>query len=167
VPQDPAQLAIAASMPGAPTGSLEERMAVIERSSRNGLALPRLEAWRAVGGVGQPAFEGSWSNVGGAYFPVAFYKDPGDVVRIRGVARWTGAPAGSVVFTLPAGYRPTQQMVFPIYMTYTGPATIPPETQYCVISAAGTVTPTIDGRYNTVGMTDWRAFLDPIQFRTT
>ena len=45
-----------------------------------------------------------WVNYGAPYAPVSFRKDGWGFVHLRGLAK-TG-PAASVMFTLPAGYRP-------------------------------------------------------------
>jgi hypothetical protein len=72
----------------------------------NSLAAP--EAWHEVGASGQPEFLNSWQNLKlslGA-FPetVAFYKDQEGVVHLRGEA--VSGAEGSIIFELPAGYRP-------------------------------------------------------------
>lgn len=59
------------------------------------------EAWHSVGGGGEPAFEGTWANAGGAYQTLQF-KKVGNEVRIRGVV----SGVGGIIFTLPSGYRP-------------------------------------------------------------
>lgn len=62
-------------------------------------------AWRLIGGAGEPAFENTWSNLGGAYETAAYFKHPlTDIVYLRGVIRLgaTGVPS----FVLPVGCRP-------------------------------------------------------------
>lgn len=66
--------------------------------------------WRAVGAAGQPAFESGWVNYGTPWYPAAFAKDALGVVRVRGLVK-SGTATGSV-FTLPVGYRPSQQLIF-------------------------------------------------------
>jgi hypothetical protein len=73
-----------------------------------------LEAWNKIGQVqewvdvgwssGEPAFENSWANAGGAYETAAFYKDPYGRVHLKG--RIGTGTAATTAFTLPAGYRP-------------------------------------------------------------
>lgn len=64
-------------------------------------AILAIEGWHNVGAGGEPAFQNSW--VAGS--PTArFYKHLGRVY-LQGVASHGGA-ASSVIFTLPAGYRP-------------------------------------------------------------
>ena len=66
-----------------------------------------MDTWHTVGdgatGLGT-TFQNGWVNVGGAYAPLAFRKDPNGKVRIRGSIK-TGT-INAVVFTLPVGYRP-------------------------------------------------------------
>lgn len=60
------------------------------------------EAWHEIGAPGEPAFQGGWSNEDPTgETTAAFYKDPLDVVHLKGII--TGGT--STVFTLPAGYR--------------------------------------------------------------
>jgi hypothetical protein len=166
MPPDPQQLVIAASMPGG-AGTIEERMAVVERASRNSLTTPRLEAWRSVGAAGQPAFNGPWGNAGGAYLPVQFYKGPDDVVRIRG-AITKGNVAAAVLFTLPAGYRPTQSAVFIVGSAWTvaqGPLPVP--LSFIIVAADGTVSRQGPAGSDLTWVTAETQYLDPISFRTT
>ena len=70
-----------------------------------------LEAWHVVGGAGEPAFQNSWVNFGGAYATAAFYKDHLGIVHLRGLVKDGIGPA---IFTLPAGYRPAVREIFAI-----------------------------------------------------
>jgi hypothetical protein len=158
VPLDPQQFVIAASMPGGQAGTVEERLGVMERASRNSLALPRLEAWHLPGAAGEPAFQGGWGNLGTGW-PVAFYKGPDDVVRIRGVARRASPPAAfgtDVIFTLPAAYRPAQGVLIPVW---TGNGTV----------AIGRVDPNgnVYADQNVAAGGFLTTYLDPLQYRTT
>lgn len=51
-----------------------------------------------------PTFQNSWANVGAGTQPVKYFKDQNGVVTI--VGQLNGGSAGTVAFTLPAGYRP-------------------------------------------------------------
>jgi hypothetical protein len=62
-----------------------------------------LEAYRAIGDVGQPLFENGWTNKGQGFASAAFLKDSLGIVHLRGTLN---GPTGQVAFTLPAGYRP-------------------------------------------------------------
>jgi hypothetical protein len=50
------------------------------------------------------AFANSWSDVGIAGYPVAYYKDPFGVVHLSGAVK--GGTLATAAFTLPSGYRP-------------------------------------------------------------
>lgn len=69
-----------------------------------------VERWRVVGSESDPTFENSWVNYSTATGVLRFLKDPLGVVHINGVVK-TGTPP-SVVFTLPPGYRPPQDLYF-------------------------------------------------------
>ena len=62
-----------------------------------------IEDWHEVDATGEPAFENAWA----VYLTntVKFYKDPFGIVRLRGRVDTAGV-TGTVVFTLPTGYRP-------------------------------------------------------------
>lgn len=64
----------------------------------------QVEEWHEIGGSGEPAFENSWANAGGAYETAAFYKDPFGRVHMKG--RIGTGSAGTTAFTLPTKYRP-------------------------------------------------------------
>jgi len=63
-----------------------------------------IETWHYVGGVGEPAFENSWANLGFGQQKCA-YRKVGSRVFLVGAA--TGGADGTTIFTLPSGYRPT------------------------------------------------------------
>lgn len=68
------------------------------------------ESWHEVGQPGQPAFQNSWHNYAPGYIETAaYYKDIFSVVHLKGYI--TGGTA-ALVFTLPAGYRPTRDTFF-------------------------------------------------------
>lgn len=62
------------------------------------------EPLHLVGGSGEPAFENSWINYGGAEQVASFYKW-GDRVYLAGMV--TGGTVPATIFTLPVGYRPS------------------------------------------------------------
>lgn len=73
------------------------------------------EIWHNIGDSGAPVFENGWSNYGSGTAPVGFRKDASGFVHLRGVAK--GVPASgiggySVIFTLPASWRPGSMEVF-------------------------------------------------------
>lgn len=66
-----------------------------------------LEAPHVPGNTGEPGFLNSWTNFDTtAYQAVRFWKDPMGLVHIEGVVKGGTPGSTSVVFTLPAGYRP-------------------------------------------------------------
>jgi hypothetical protein len=73
-----------------------------------GLAPP--EAWHEVGSPGEPGFQNGWGNVppGAGEVTVGFYKDPFGVVHLKGFI--VGGGTAQVMFTLPAGYRPSRAL---------------------------------------------------------
>lgn len=57
-----------------------------------------------------PPFQNSWANIGGDYPPLAFCINADGFVQLEGTC--DGGTDGSVVFTLPEGYRPDQSQRF-------------------------------------------------------
>lgn len=74
-------------------------------------ALETTEPWREVGATGQPAFQGTWVNFGGSAEPLRFLKDALGWVHVFGRAK--SGTSGTVVFTLPDGYKPSHAIFFP------------------------------------------------------
>lgn len=60
---------------------------------------PRIERFIA------PTLINAWANFGGTRNPAGYYKDPFGVVHLRGLI--ASGTIGLTAFTLPAGYRPT------------------------------------------------------------
>jgi hypothetical protein len=56
------------------------------------------EAWIS------PTFQNSWANYG-EWETAGYYKDKEGVVHLKGLV--TGGTVGAIIFTLPAGYRPS------------------------------------------------------------
>jgi hypothetical protein len=65
------------------------------------------EAFREIGAAGQPPFENGATNFGSEFSTAAFFKDHEEVVHLKGTVT---ATSGTVIFTLPTGYRPTQTL---------------------------------------------------------
>lgn len=68
--------------------------------------------------VSQPAWTGvtylnSWVDYSASYHGVAYYKDEKGWVHLRGLCK-NGSGTGTAVFTLPAGYRPSKGLIFPV-----------------------------------------------------
>lgn len=66
--------------------------------------------WHDVGATGEPAFANSWVNYGSPYQDARFMKDATGVVHIQGLVK--DGTIGDAFFTLPAGYRPDDQIYF-------------------------------------------------------
>jgi hypothetical protein len=104
-----------------------------------------LQAWQAA------SLQNSWANFGGSQTPAGYWKDPFGIVHVRGlIYNGTG---GNTAFTLPAGYRPAYNHIFPA-VYYTASAGL----AHVDVSTSGTITPQI-----TPGL--WLS-LDSISFRT-
>jgi hypothetical protein len=71
-----------------------------------------MEPWHLVGAAGEPAFQNSWVNYGGAEEVVGFRKDPMGRVLLKGLAKSGTMP--SAIFTLPVGYRPPTTARWPV-----------------------------------------------------
>lgn len=98
-------------------------------------SLLTVEDWHNVGDVGEPAFGTNWRNdtAGSGYADCSFYKDGLGIVRLQGAVEYTaGTGAGTVVFTLPAGYRPEATKFKTVIVTG-------PTTGYLAIATTGEV----------------------------
>ncbi len=74
-------------------------------------ALAESEPFHTVGLAGEPQFENGWSNLGGGRSAAAFYRDSQGLVHLKGVLSGTTA---TTAFTLPQGYRPSEQLFMPV-----------------------------------------------------
>jgi hypothetical protein len=92
--------------------------------------IERAEPWRTIGATGQPAFANTWVNFGGVYDTAGYYKDVAGIVRLKGLVKNGTAPP-SIIFTLPSGYRPGLQKIYPAYSAAA--------LGFCEIKADGTV----------------------------
>lgn len=77
--------------------------------SRKAMAI---ETPHVVGAAGEPAFLNSWVAFGSGYQTPRFWKDPMGIVHIEGLIKSGTPSATSVVFTLPARYRPASTLLF-------------------------------------------------------
>lgn len=89
-------------------------------SSVTSVVAQPMEPWHTVGAVGEPVFQNSWVNYGGAEATAGFRKYPDGRVRLRGTIK-NGTAAAA--FTLPPGYRPPTNLYFPI-TTNSGAGTV-------------------------------------------
>jgi hypothetical protein len=62
----------------------------------------------------EPELKSSWSNCGSGYQAAGYYRDMGDVVRLRGVLAGGNTAPGALLFSLPAGHRPSAVEVFAV-----------------------------------------------------
>lgn len=65
--------------------------------------------WHVVGDSGEPAFENSWGNYTGRM--VRFRKDAVGFIHLQGTAAGGTDTDGTIIFTLPSGYRPVDDPV--------------------------------------------------------
>ena len=63
------------------------------------------DPWHYIGTGSEPAFQNSWSDYGSPWGSPRFRKGPDGIVHMDGLVK--GGTAGSVMFTLPVGYRPS------------------------------------------------------------
>lgn len=97
-----------------------------------------------------PTLLNSWANSGGANLVAGYWKDAWGVVHMQGTI--TGGADGSIICTLPSGFRPTATVSLPVYASARSYG-------YVTIDSSGNVTAASVG-VSTVS-------LGGIQFRTT
>lgn len=105
------------------SGSRVERSAqLLKRSADDQRG--RDEVWHVVGAAGEPAFQNGWAS--NPAEPATRFKRVAGIVYVQ--ARVTGGANATVAFTLPAGYRPNQEVFqicldgggSPAFMTVSG-----------------------------------------------
>lgn len=72
----------------------------------------KAEDWHNVGDTGEPAFEDSWTNIGGSYVPARFRLNGDGEVEIAMAVK--DGDAGTTIFTLPTDYRPQYAIDFAV-----------------------------------------------------
>jgi hypothetical protein len=107
------------------------------------------EAFHIVGTAGEPPFENGWVNFGGSFSTAGFFKDALGIVHLKGTITGT---SGTTAFTLPAGYRPAENLFMPMAGTF-------PNAALLEIFTDGRVEPL----HNTGGV--FNAGLDGLSFR--
>ena len=118
-----------------------------------------LEAWKEIGGSGNPAFTNNWSNYGSGS-TAAFRKNGDGMVSLKGFIKHSTGTANptTAAFTLPEGYRPTTTLILS--------ATIALSTGMVgariVVGTDGTVRPDRAGATEILWVT-----LDGLSFHTT
>ncbi len=68
-------------------------------------ALPTQQAWIT------PTLSNGWVDVGLGYNPFGYWRDSFGVIHLRGLIK--SGPVGSVICTLPTGYRPANRESLP------------------------------------------------------
>lgn len=106
------------------------------RKRRPGLVYPIREDWHYVGETGEPAFNSTWDNVSVDKYNLAFRIRETGVVDVQGLVLDGGAGPG-LVFTLPAGYRPSNRTYSTLQVHAAAPYYAP---GWVVIDPDGTVT---------------------------
>lgn len=74
------------------------------------------QGWQA------PTLLNSWVNYGSTYATAGYMKDSLGFVHLKGAIKSGTTTAGTVIFTLPAGYRPAQDNYYPGVSTTAGSA---------------------------------------------
>lgn len=62
--------------------------------------------------AGTIGFQNTWANIGAPWETAGFYQGAHGTVHLEGVVFHVGSPANSIMFTLPAGYRPANSLKF-------------------------------------------------------
>jgi hypothetical protein len=70
------------------------------------------DPWHYVGAAGEPAFQNSWANYGSTWGVCRYRKLLDMLVLVEGLA--AGGTMSTTMFTFPVGYRPGQDLIFPI-----------------------------------------------------
>lgn len=91
-------------------GNLSGRVKGLERQTRGHLIYVGTYPGDPNTTPESPPFQNGWENVGGDYPPLAFLMGVDGFVRIEGTCK--SGTDGTVVFTLPEGYRPDQSTRF-------------------------------------------------------
>lgn len=110
----------AQSMAAGATGSLIDAVnsagTIVFSVNQAGVVSGGDKAWTIVGGTGAPAFETGWTHYYSAtQEPMGFRKLPDGTIKLKGLVKNAAAQAaGSIIFTLPAGYRPAHYMRMPV-----------------------------------------------------
>ena len=74
----------------------------------------KIEAWHEIGASGEPAFQNSWANVGGANDETLAYRLEGSKkLHLKGLIDSGTITDGTVVFTLPSEYAPAKTVKVP------------------------------------------------------
>jgi len=75
-----------------------------------------LNGWTLISGIPvtyEPTLLNSWVNYGDGFAAAEYWKDSDNVVHITGLIKDGGVADGTVIFTLPVGFRPGLKELFP------------------------------------------------------
>jgi hypothetical protein len=76
----------------------------------------------------------NWVNFGGATAPASYRKNTVNETKLKGLIKLGTVTTGTLLFTLPVGYRPKEQLFFSVYSNLaTGGITILPDGQVQVL----------------------------------
>ena len=64
-----------------------------------------------------PTLLNSWVNYGEGFAPVKYWKGPDNMVHITGLIKNGVTSDGAVIFTLPAGFRPTFKEILIVFVS--------------------------------------------------
>lgn len=85
----------------------------------NSLQMPESEDWHIVGTEGEPAFQNGWVQYSWDHPQISFYKDNYGIVHLKGLTK--SGTANTIIYTLPVGYRPKENMHLIIQGNQTDP----------------------------------------------
>lgn len=100
------------------------------------------DPWHIVGTNGQVPFNAGWGNDGSAValdafgYPQVMFRREGTFVHLRGTA--AGSSVGNVIFTMPVGYRPRNNLIISSLGALGGHSVIQVNIDGNVVSQAGT-----------------------------
>ncbi len=79
------------------------------------------EAYHEIGAAGEPEFENGAQNFGQGFSTAGFFIDNEGIVHLKGTVT---ANTFTVIYTLPAGYRPSQELFIPTIATSSASAVL-------------------------------------------
>lgn len=118
----------------------------LEGKQASAFASSTSEPYQEVGAAGEPGFQNGWANLGSPYSTAAFYQDPLGVVHLKGTL--SPGTNGIVAFTLPPGYRPSQDLL----MAAGAGGIDATQVSQVLVRADGSVDPACGGSPCTVGI---------------
>jgi hypothetical protein len=86
----------------------------VEDHSLTGADLRRPEPYHEIGAAGEPRFQNGAHNFGDGFSTAGFFVDREGIVHLKGTVT---ATRDTVIFNLPPGYRPNQELFIPTLAT--------------------------------------------------